>query len=76
MSRVSISLHQTTHNDFDFILYYNLLRCFFPLEMHVRLICAIKFYLLSYLTVKLRIKYKRTKPNGIIGEVRRNNAER
>jgi len=33
---------------FDFILYYNLLLCFIPLEMHVRLICAIKFYLLTY----------------------------
>jgi len=36
-------------SDFDFILYYNLLLCFIPLEMHVRLICAIKFYLLTYL---------------------------
>jgi len=33
--------------DFDFILYYNLLLCFIQLEMHVRLICAIKFCLLS-----------------------------
>jgi len=24
------------------------LLCFIPLEMHVRLICAIKFYLLTY----------------------------
>jgi len=36
-------------SDFDFILYYNLLLCFIPLEIHVRLICAIKFYLLTYL---------------------------
>jgi len=36
-------------SDFDFILYYNLLLCFIPPEMHVRLICAIKFYLLTYL---------------------------
>ena len=28
---------------------YNLLLCFFQLEMHVRLICAIKVYLLTYL---------------------------
>ena len=35
--------------DFDFMLYYNLLQCFIPLEMRVRLICAIKFYLLTYL---------------------------
>jgi len=35
--------------NFDFILYYNLLLCFIQLEMHVRLICAIKFYLLTYL---------------------------
>jgi len=32
-------------------LYYNLLLCFIPLEMHVRLICAIKFYLLTYLLI-------------------------
>ena len=38
---------------FDFILYYNLLLCFIPLEMHVRLICAIKFYLLTYLNVNV-----------------------
>ena len=31
------------------MLYYNLLPCFIQLEMHVRLICAIKFYLLTYL---------------------------
>ena len=31
------------------MLYYNLLLCFIPLEMHVRLIRAIKFYLLTYL---------------------------
>jgi len=31
--------------------YYNLLLCFIPLEMHVRLICAIKFYLLTYLLI-------------------------
>ena len=37
------------NSDFDFILYYNLLLCFIPLEMHVHLICAIKFYLLTYL---------------------------
>jgi len=37
------------NSDFDFILYYNLLLCFIPLEMRVRLICAIKFYLLAYL---------------------------
>jgi len=30
-------------------LYYNLLLCFIPLEMHARLICAIKFYLVTYL---------------------------
>ena len=33
----------------DFILYYNLLLCFIQLEMYVRLVCAIKFYLLTYL---------------------------
>jgi len=32
--------------NFDFILYYNLLLCFIYLEIRVRLICAIKFYLL------------------------------
>ena len=32
--------------NFDFILYYNLLLCFIQLELRVRLICAIKFYLL------------------------------
>ena len=37
--------------NFDFILYYNLLLCFIPLEMHVRLIRAIKFYLLTYLLI-------------------------
>jgi len=37
------------NSDFDFILYYNLLLYFIPLEMHARLICAIKFYLLTYL---------------------------
>ena len=37
------------NSDFDFILYYNLILCFIPLEMHVRLLCAIKFYLLTYL---------------------------
>ena len=36
------------NSDFDFMLYYNLLLCFTPLEMHVRLICAIKFYALTY----------------------------
>jgi len=35
--------------NFDFILYYNLLLCFIQQEMHVRLISAIKFYLLTYL---------------------------
>jgi len=35
--------------DFNFILYYNLLLCFILLEMHVRFICAIEFYLLTYL---------------------------
>ena len=35
--------------NFDFVLYYNLLLCFIQLEMHVRSICAIKFYLLTYL---------------------------
>ena len=34
--------------NFNFTLYYNLLLCFIQLEMHVRLICAIKFYLLTY----------------------------
>jgi len=37
------------NSDFNFILCYNLLLCFIPLEMHVRLICAIKYYLLTYL---------------------------
>jgi len=37
--------------NFDFILYYNLLLCFIQLEVHVRLICAIKFYLLTYLLI-------------------------
>jgi len=37
------------YSNFDFILYYNLLLCFIQLEMHVRLICAIKFYLFTYL---------------------------
>jgi len=32
-----------------FLLYYNLLLCFIQLQMHVRLICAVKFYLLTYL---------------------------
>ena len=36
---------------FDFMLYYNLLLCFIQLEMHIRLTCAIKFYLLTYLTL-------------------------
>jgi len=40
------------NSDFDFILDYNLLLCFIPLEMHVRLICAIKFYLLTYLFLR------------------------
>jgi len=43
------------NSDFDFILYYNLLLCFIPLEMRVRLICAIKFYLLTYLIKRLSI---------------------
>jgi len=30
-------------------LYYNLLLCYIQLDMHLRLICAIKFYLLTYL---------------------------
>ena len=30
------------------------LLCFIPLEMHVRLICAIKFYLLTYLLLSRR----------------------
>ena len=38
---------------FNHWLYYNLLLCFIPLEMHVRLICAIKFYLLTYLLTYL-----------------------
>jgi len=29
--------------NFHFILYYNLLLCFIRLEMHIRLICAVKF---------------------------------
>jgi len=33
----------------DFILYYNLLLCSIQLGMHVRWICAVKFYLLTYL---------------------------
>jgi len=37
------------NSNFDFISYYNLLLCFIPLEMHVRLIRAIKFYLSTYL---------------------------
>ena len=32
-----------------------ILYCFIPLEMHVRLICAIKFYLLTYLLTKLLV---------------------
>jgi len=36
------------NSNFNFILYYNLLLCFIQLEMHVRLICAIKI-LLTYL---------------------------
>ena len=42
--------------NFDFILYYNLLLCFIQLEMHVRLICAIKFYLLTYLLNRTDMK--------------------
>ena len=34
------------HQDIN-INIYNLLLCFIPLEMHVRLMCAIKFYLLT-----------------------------
>ena len=37
------------NSNVDFMLYYNLLLCFIQLEMHVRLICAIKFYLLTCL---------------------------
>ena len=37
------------NSDVNFVLYYNLLLYFIQLEMHVRLICAIKFYLLTYL---------------------------
>ena len=37
------------NSNFDFILYYNLVLCFIQLEMHVRLICAIEFYLHTYL---------------------------
>jgi len=37
------------NSNFDFILYYNLLLCVIELEMHVSLICAIKFCLLTYL---------------------------
>jgi len=29
-------------------MYYNLLLCSIPLEMYVRLMCAIKLYLLTY----------------------------
>ena len=47
---IYILLFILCNSDFDFILYYNLLLCFIPLEMHVRLICAIKFYLLTYLS--------------------------
>jgi len=36
--------------------FYIVLLCFIPLEMHVRLICAIKFYLLSYLLTYLLTK--------------------
>ena len=43
------------NSDFDFMLYYNLLLRFTPLEMHVRLICAIKFYVLTYLLTYLLI---------------------
>ena len=39
------------NSSFDFILFYNLLLCFMQLEMHVRLICGIKFYLLTYTAV-------------------------
>jgi len=39
------------NSNLDFILYYNLLLCFIQLEMHVRLVCAIKFYLLTYLLI-------------------------
>jgi len=37
------------NSNFDFILYYNLLLCCIQLEMHVRFICAIKFYILTCL---------------------------
>jgi len=47
-------------------LYYNLLLCFIPLEMHVRLICAIKFYLLTYLHLLPLLNYLDIKlPAGI-----------
>jgi len=37
------------------VLYYELLLCFIQLEMHVRLIlCAIKFYLLTYYAARAR----------------------
>ena len=37
-------------------MYYSLLGllCFIQLEMHVRLICAIKFYLLTYVLIFVR----------------------
>jgi len=38
------------------IVIYNLLLCFIPLEMHVRLICAIKFNLLTYLLTYMRLE--------------------
>jgi len=47
--------------NFDFILYYNLLLCFIQLEMHVLLICAIKFYLLTYLLTCTRLIKSATK---------------
>ena len=35
------------------IVIYNLLLCFIPLEMHVHLICAIKFNLLTYMRLEI-----------------------
>ena len=42
--------------NFDFVLYYNLLLCFIELEMHVRSICAIEFYLLTYLLMLFKLR--------------------
>jgi len=52
----------------DFILYYNLLLCFIQLETHVRSICAIKFYLLTYLlTCRLNAKNRDKLRNSALG---------